>query len=72
MSFPQISGPRLIRQFERLGFFIKRQTGGHAILVHREDASRRAVVPIHGNKPIRPGTLRSILEGARLTIDDIR
>lgn len=69
---PQVSGQRLIRALEGMGFTVKRQTGGHAVLVHREDPSRRAIIPVHGSKPIRPGTLRSILSGLGLTVEEIR
>ncbi|MBI4384539.1 MAG: type II toxin-antitoxin system HicA family toxin [Nitrospinae bacterium] len=68
MKLPQISGPRLIRILEGWGFYVKRLTGGHAIMVHRDDPSRRAVIPVHGSKPIRPGTLRAILDGLQLSI----
>ena len=72
MPFLQVSGPRLIRVLEGLGFYVKRQTGGHAIVVHRDDPSRRGVIPMHGSKPIRPGTLRSILNGLQLSVETIK
>ena len=71
MKLPQVSGPRLIRELQARGFYVKRQTGGHAVVVHQTDPRRRAVIPIHGSKPIRPGTLRSILSGLQLTADDL-
>ena len=69
---PQVSGPRLIRALENLGFYVKRQSGGHAIVVHQIDSSRRAVVPIPGNKTVRLGTLRSILDGLQISIDELK
>jgi len=72
MRLPQVSGTRLIRSLQLKGFFVKRQSGGHAIVVHRDDPKRRAVVPVHGSKPIRPGTLKSILSGLQLTVDDLK
>jgi predicted RNA binding protein YcfA (HicA-like mRNA interferase family) len=72
MAVPQVSGARLIRALEGLGFYVKRQTGGHAIVVHRSDPTRRAVIPVHGNKVVRPGTLRAILDGLRLTVEEIK
>jgi len=72
MQLPQVSGPRLIRALESLGFFIKRQTGGHAVIVHEEDPTRRAIIPVHGSKSIRPGTLRSILSGLQLSVETIK
>ncbi len=72
MKLPQVSGPRLIRDLKALGFHVKRQTGGHAVVVHQADPKRRAIIPVHGSKPIRPGTLRSILSGLQLTVDDLK
>ena len=33
---------------------------------------RKVIVPMHGNKPIPIGTLKSIVEGAGLTGEDFR
>ena len=40
------------------------------MLVHSTDLSRRAVVPLHGSKPVKPGTLRAILKGADISAED--
>ncbi len=37
-----------------------------------DDLTRRATVPIHGARSIRPGTLRAVLRGARLTVDELK
>ena len=71
MSYlPQVSGTRVIRALQKAGFILMRQTGGHAILRHHTDLSRRAIVPVHGSKAVKPGTLRSILRGAKIPIED--
>ncbi len=41
-------------------------------MVHKKDPLRRATVPIHGSKPVRPGTLKAILKSTRLTPEEIR
>jgi predicted RNA binding protein YcfA (HicA-like mRNA interferase family) len=69
---PQVSGQRLIRALERGGFLKVNSLGGHVTLAHREDPTRIAVVPMHGAKPIKPGTLRAILRGARVTVEELR
>jgi predicted RNA binding protein YcfA (HicA-like mRNA interferase family) len=56
----------------RAGFYEVRSSGGHVTLAHRDDTTRLAVVPMHGAKTIKPGTLRAILRGARLTVDELR
>ena len=48
-----------------LGFTEIRQTGSHRIL-RRE--SRTIVVPMH--KPLKPGTLRGIIEQAGLVLEE--
>ena len=71
-SLPQVSGRHVIRALEKAGFIVRRQKGSHAILVHSKDLSRRAIVPVHGSKDIKPGTLRAILKGANLTIEEFK
>lgn len=69
---PQVNGARLVRALERAGFVQLRQVGSHVTLRHRDDPSRRATVPVHPGKDIPPGTLRSILRGAKLDVEEIR
>ena len=71
-QLPQVNGARLVRALERAGFIQLRQVGSHVSLRHRDDPSRRVTVPVHPGKDIPPGTLRSILRGARLEADEIR
>jgi predicted RNA binding protein YcfA (HicA-like mRNA interferase family) len=42
------------------------------MLVHRKDATRIAIVPIHKGRTLPPGTLRAILKGARITVENLR
>ena len=73
MSFlPQVTGIRLIRALQKTGFIVMRQTGGHAILRHHTDLSRRTTVPVHGSKTIKPGTLRSILRGTQISAEELK
>ena len=69
-SPPQVSGIRVIRALQKTGFVLLRQSGGHAILRHSVDLSRRAIVPVHGSKPVKPGTLRAILRGANISVEE--
>ena len=72
MAFlPQIPGHRLIRALQKTGFVLMRQTGGHAVLRHQVDLSRRAIVPVHGSKAVKPGTLRAILRGAKISVEEL-
>lgn len=69
-KLPRISGKEVIRALEKHGFFIKRQSGSHVIMRHQTDLMRRCVIPLHGSKTIKPGTLQSILRGAGLSTEE--
>ncbi len=69
-KLPRISGKEVIRALEKHGFFIKRQSGSHVIMRHQTDLIRRCIVPLHGSKTVKPGTLYSILKGAGLSIEE--
>ena len=69
-SLPQASGRETIRALEKVGFVLRRQKGSHAVLVHSTDLNRRAVVPVHGSKSLKHGTLRGILKGAGITVEE--
>jgi predicted RNA binding protein YcfA (HicA-like mRNA interferase family) len=65
MKMPtDVTGQRAVRALRRLGFEQKRQTGSHVIL---RRASRTVVVPMH--RPIKPGTLRGLIEQAGVTLE---
>src|SRR5690349_7672793 len=42
------------------------------ILAHPDDPKRAVTVPVHGNRDLKPGTLRSILRQAGLTAEELR
>jgi predicted RNA binding protein YcfA (HicA-like mRNA interferase family) len=63
-----ISGRDLVKALGRVGFVVARQRGSHIIL-RRVEPFSRVVVPDH--KHIRVGTLRQILNEARLTVEEL-
>ena len=64
MKLPRdVSGAEAARALQRFGFVPLRQTGSHLIL--RRD-NRTVVVPQH--KPLKPGTLKGLIEQAGLTL----
>jgi len=66
MKIPRdVKGVEAARALNRLGFIQLRQTGSHLIL--RKDR-RTVVVPQH--KPLKPGTLKAIVEQAGLTWEE--
>lgn len=65
MKIPRdVNGAEAVRALKRLGFVPLRQTGSHLIL--RNDG-RTVVVPQH--KPLKPGTLKGVIEQAGLTLE---
>ena len=67
MKIPRdVHGHDAVKALRRLGFESKRQRGSHHIL--QNAAGITVVVPMH--KPIKLGTLRSILEQARVTVEE--
>jgi len=69
---PQVSGSRLVNALEKAGFVVLRQKGSHVLVRHRNDFSRRATIPVHGSKPIKPGTLRAILRGVQMDVEELK
>ncbi|MCL6449056.1 MAG: type II toxin-antitoxin system HicA family toxin [Armatimonadetes bacterium] len=68
----QITGHELIRALQRMGFYIQRKRGSHRFLRHREDYDRYAVVAVHKGETIPPGTLRTILRTAKITVEELK
>ena len=60
-----VNGVEAVRALKRLGFVQLRQTGSHLILRKGECT---VVVPQH--KPIKPGTLKGVIEQAGLTLEE--
>jgi predicted RNA binding protein YcfA (HicA-like mRNA interferase family) len=68
-KLPVVSGPEVVRALKRAGFVVDHTTGSHLIMRHPV-SRRRAVVPRHGGRDLRPGTLRAILDDAGLTVEE--
>ena len=65
MRLPRdVTGSDAVKALRRLGFEERRQTGSHVIL---RKESRTVVVPMH--KPIKPGTLKGLIEQAGVTVE---
>jgi len=64
-NLPGISGRKVVRALERLGFVVQRQKGSHVVLRRGE---RGCVVPIH--REINPWTLNGVLKQAGVEADE--
>ena len=63
-----LSGKEWVKILSKLGFVFQRQQGSHMVL-RRESPFARVVVPNH--KSLRVGTLRTILNEAGITVDEL-
>ena len=65
-----ISGKKLCKVVEKLGWTLVRVKGSHHIYT-KEDISKIIVIPVHGNRDLPIGTLKGILKDAELSENDI-
>lgn len=72
----RLSGKEVIKVLRRYGFAVIRQRGSHARLevIDADGNEHRLTVPVHGNKPLRTGTLLGIYREACRFVpeDDLR
>jgi predicted RNA binding protein YcfA (HicA-like mRNA interferase family) len=66
---PAVRGDRLVKALERAGFVITRVKGSHHRLRHPD--GRSTTVPVHAGQDVPKGTLRSVLQDAGLTVEDL-
>ena len=67
---PRVTGREVLQALRRGGFVLSHVRGSHHYL-RKSSASSLVVVPVHGNRILPAGTLRSILHQAGLTADDL-
>ena len=66
----QVSGKELARALQHKGWILARFHGSHHIFV-KSGRRERIVIPIHGNRPLKIGLLRSLMKIAELTEDEL-
>jgi len=64
---PQVSGQEAVAAFERAGFVIKRRRGSH-IAMTKPGSPATLSIPEH--RQIKPGTLRSQIRKAGLSVEE--
>ena len=68
-KLPVVRGAEAVRAFKRTGFLLDRVEGSHHIL--KKPGHRFALsVPVHGNRQVKPGTLRRLIAAAGLTVEE--
>jgi len=63
-KLPRITGAEMIRFLQRDGFVLVRVRGSHHFF---DSGELRTSVPLHGNRPLKIGTLRSILRDINMS-----
>jgi len=66
----QVTGKALARAVQGCGWTCVRIKGSHHVFT-KNGRPERIVIPIHGNKPLKVGLLRSLMKIAALSEDDI-
>ena len=66
-KLPRVSGRDCVKALGKVGFRIRRQEGSHIVL-RRDQPFAQVVVPDH--KELDRGTLRAILRGAGVAIEE--
>ena len=66
----QVSGKALAKALQRKGWRLARVSGSHHIFV-MAGRRERIVIPIHGNRPLKIGLLRTLMKIAELEEGDL-
>ena len=66
----QVSGRDLARLLQQRGWTLARVHGSHHIFT-MSGRRERIVVPVHGNRPLKIGLLRSLMKIADLREEDL-
>ena len=66
---PRVTAREIRGVLERIGFSLTRQSGSHQIF--KNVAGKRATVPYHASRILHPKVLKSILQDADLSVEDL-
>ena len=66
-KYPELPPARIIAALQKLGFYVRRQRGGHVIM-RRDDPFAQTVVPYHSR--VKPLILMEILRQAGVGLDE--
>lgn len=68
-ELPAISGKQAIDAFLAAGFRVDRISKSSHHIMKKEGHRFLLTVPVHGNKTLKPGTLRGLIRSAGLTVE---
>ncbi|MDJ0648236.1 MAG: type II toxin-antitoxin system HicA family toxin [Xenococcaceae cyanobacterium MO_188.B19] len=59
-NFPSVKAKDFINVVKKIGFYLDRQKGSHAI--YKNNQGNRVIVPIHSGKDLKQGTLLGMIK----------
>jgi predicted RNA binding protein YcfA (HicA-like mRNA interferase family) len=68
-KLPAVNGKQVIAALEKEGWYVKRVRGSHHVLRH-PSIPDAIPVPVHGSRPLKRGTLASILRAAGISREE--
>lgn len=68
-KLPAVTGMQAVRAFQTFGFAVDRIRGSHHIMT-KDGHPNLLTVPVHGNRTLRPGTLRALIRDAGITVEE--
>ncbi|MEN9574928.1 MAG: hypothetical protein RL514_2783 [Verrucomicrobiota bacterium] len=68
--YPVCNAKEVVKVLRHHGFMLAGQSGSHQKWRHTN--GRQVIVAMHGSKPIPIGTLKSIVEGSGLDVEEFR
>jgi len=69
-KLPVVTARKTLKKLQKSGLIIVRKTGSHFIL--RGSDGRYAVVSMHSRVTLKKGTLKNILKGAKLPVEEFK
>lgn len=66
-KLPAVSGAEVVRAFERAGWRVDRQRGSHVVMLK---TGHIASLSIPQHRELAPGTLRSLVRAAGMTVQE--
>jgi predicted RNA binding protein YcfA (HicA-like mRNA interferase family) len=67
-KLPVISGSEAVKAFQRAGWRVDRRRGSHIVLLK---AGHIASLSVPQHRELAPGTLRSLVRNAGMTVDEL-